>query len=158
VKQFYIHARIAEMDVYVLIGKENSGKSSVTRCLTGCRRNGPRVIATSAGSLKVHVELSSLQEKRKTAAALISSVDPTCDAVLLSLRPTGGPVYGGANTYLQQLQRRRGWRIYRVVLLDLPVASITTPLAGNMIALVHGMPHVLPNVIARQIRTRFGWV
>jgi hypothetical protein len=79
-----------EMDMYVLIGEQHAGKSSVTRCLTGCRKNGIRGIVTPLGNMDVHVELSSLQEKGKTAAAFVSEVDPSCDAVLVSLRPGGG--------------------------------------------------------------------
>ena len=78
------------MDVYVIVGEKEAGKSSVTRSLTGCWKNGKREIATTSGNVKVYVQLSSLQESRATAADFMNKISheaEDCTAVLLSLGP-----------------------------------------------------------------------
>jgi hypothetical protein len=153
--------RFVAVDAYILIGEENSGKSSMTRCLTGSGRSRTRLIATVSVNINVYVHLMSLHEDKKhkkTPADFEQRVEQEdCDAVLFSLWPHSGNGCPDADTYLQYFVGR-GWNIVRVACLGLPVATITTPLAAGTVL---SFPSVNPtpvNEVAAQVRAHFGWV
>jgi len=124
------------MDAYVIIGEENSGKSSMTRCLTGSYRSGTRIIATLSAHIKLYVHIMSLHEDKKhkrTPADFKQRVEQEdCDAVLFSLWPHTGNGCPDADTYLQYLAGH-GWNIIRVACLGIPVSRITTSLPSGSI-------------------------
>lgn len=147
------------MDVYVIVGEQYSGKSSVTRCLTGSARSRTRLITTTSNSVRVYVHLISLQEERTTPEEFESKVSQEdCDAVLLSLRP--GPARGcpDADTYLGHFIGL-GWNIVRVAFLGVPVSSVTTTLNGAAIHAPFPTVGSTPvNEVAAHVRQHFGWV
>lgn len=149
------------MDAYVIIGEENSGKSSVTRCLTGSRRSRTRLVATLSIIIKVYIHLVSLHEDKKhkkTPADFEQKVqEEDCDAVLFSLWPHSGNGCPDADTYLQYFVGR-GWNIGRVACLGIPVSRITTSLPSGTILSFPTVEPTPANDVAAQVRNHFGWV
>jgi uncharacterized protein YceK len=144
------------MDAYVIIGENESGKSSVTRSLTGCWKNGKREIATTSGNVEVYVQLSSLQESGITAADFVNTINSQgCAAVLLSLWPRGGYVYPSADSYLQYFANN-GWHIERVACLDVP-SSAVTGLPSGTVPTGPRIPTGAVNEVANHVRRHFRW-
>lgn len=128
------------MDAYVIIGENDSGKSSVTRCLTGSGsgkiRNRP-IAKRCHTIINVYVHLSSLQEdyKRiKNPADFVRQVNrENCDAVLFSLWPHGrggGNKRPDADTYLRHFVDVAGWKIVKVACLGSSI-DITATLSNG---------------------------
>lgn len=153
--------KILTMDAYVIVGEENSGKSSVTRCLTGSGRSRTRLIATVSVNIKVYVHLMSLHEDpkhRKTPADFEQRVEEEdCDAVLFSLWPHSGNGCPDADTYLRYFVGR-GWNIVRVACLGIPVSRITTPLPSGSIRTFPTVEPTPVNIVAAKVRRHFGCV
>lgn len=149
------------MDAYVIVGEENSGKSSVTRCLTGSGQSRTRLIATVSVNIKVYVHLMSLHEDKKhkkTPSDFELRVgQEDCDAVLFSLWPHSGNRCPDADTYLRYFVDA-GWNIVRVACLGIPVSRIATLLPSGSIL---SFPTVKPtpvNEVAAQVRRHFDWL
>jgi len=144
------------MDIYVLIGKQHAGKSSLTRCLSGCRVNGKRLIAIGSRDVEVYVKLSSLQEKKISAAQFVSEVDRSCKAVLVSLRPRARR--GDADDYLREFSRQKGWKVLHVACLGVPASTVSITLPGASIHELETVSETMPiNRLAAEVRDRFGW-
>ena len=156
------------MDAYVIVGENDSGKSSVTRCLTGSGSGKIRTrpIAKCGDTIiNVYVHLSSLQEdyKRiKNPADFVSQVSrENCDAVLFSLWPHGrggGNRRPDADTYLRHFVDVAGWNIVRVACLGIPVDRITTLLANGTIRTFPTVEPTPVNDVAAQVRCYFNWL
>jgi energy-coupling factor transporter ATP-binding protein EcfA2 len=161
------------MDAYVIIGENDSGKSSVTRCLTGSGSGKIRTRPIAKGSdttIDVYVHLSSLQEdyKRiKDPADFVRQVNQEeCDAVLFSLWPHcrgGGNKRPDADAYLRHFVDVAGWKIVKVACLGDSASSI------NVVpkSVIDSFPKVTPpqakppmpaNKVAARVREHFGWV
>ena len=150
------------MDAYIIIGEESSGKSSVTRCLTGSGRSRTRLIATLSVNIRVYVHLMSLHEDdkhQKTPTDFENKIKQTqCDAVLFSLWPHSGNGCPDADTYLRYFIGC-GWNIARVACLGIPVSRITTSLQTSTIKAFPRIDNTTPvNVVAAQVRRHFGWI
>lgn len=147
------------MDVYVIVGEHQSGKSSVTRCLTGSARNRTRLIATPSGNVRVYVHLVSLQEEKTTPEEFESKVNQeNCEAILVSLRPDSARGCPDGDAYLQYFIGL-GWNILRVACLGIPLSSITTSLPSSAIHEPFPTVGQTPaNEVAAQVREHFGWV
>jgi hypothetical protein len=152
------------MDVYVLVGEGKTGKSSITRSLTGSARNGVRLIATVTINILIYVHLVSLQEdvKKITPTDFENEIGEQAekesfDAILVSLRLYARSACPEADAYLEHFSSL-GWNIVRVACFDFPVSSITTPLPNGT---VRSFPHIgntSVNELAADVRAFFGWV
>jgi energy-coupling factor transporter ATP-binding protein EcfA2 len=152
-----------EMKAYVIIGENDSGKSSVTRCLTGSGSSRIRPIATLSSNIRVYVHLSSLQEEKTAPAELEGKVKPEdCEAVIFSLRPGKARGYPDADTYLQYFIKK-GWHIIRVACLGDSASRITTSLPEGVIDTFPEVtasetePAMPANTVAAKVRAHFGW-
>ncbi len=165
--------RIRSMDAYVIIGSNDSGKSSLTRCLTGSGSGKIRTrpIAILSGvTIDVYVHISSLQENYKRvrdASDFARQVRrEKCDAVLFTLWPHGR---GGRNkrpdadTYLRHFISQEHWNVVKVACLGNAATSITTALPKGVIksfseVTAPGAKTPMPaNTVAELVREHFGW-
>jgi hypothetical protein len=160
-----LNDRMPYMDAYVLIGEDETGKSSITRSLTGVARGSAankmsRVIATLTVKIRVYVHLTSLQEDKinpERFAEMVSK-QKDCQAVLFSLRLSGARGCPDADTYLQHFIGE-GWNIVRVACLDVPVSRITTSLPSGTIRAFPAITDTTTvNEVAAQVRSHFEWI
>lgn len=157
----------------MIIGVNNSGKSSIVRCLTGSGSGKVRtrpIAKMSATVIDVYVHISSLQEnykKVKDAADFARQVRrEKCDAVIFTLWPhsrRGANKRPDADTYLRHFINQEHWNIVKVACLGNAATLITTTLPKGVI---QTFPEVSPpkttlrkpaNTVAAQVREHFDW-
>ena len=161
------------MNAYVIIGENNSGKSSITRCLTGSGsgKTRTRAIATVSDTIiNVYVHLSSLQEdyKRiKNPADFVSQVgQEKCDAVLFSLWPHdrgGDNKRPDADAYLRHFEDVADWNIVKVACLGDSASRIATSFREGVsdtfpiVTPPETNPAMPANKVSALVSRHFGW-
>ena len=151
------------MDAYVVIGGPKSLKSSVIRCLTGCRICGPREFKMVGGAVRnTYVQISSLQEGRPgmTARQFVSRVTRyKTAAVILTLRVRAHRAHPDADSYLAHFINVAGWRIAGVALLNENTNTLLTPLPRGIVSVYTFTPSApVVNQLAAQVRKKFRWI
>lgn len=152
------------MDVYLIIGDANTGKSSLIRCLTGCAQYGTGNFALTNGTtISTYVVISSLQESAISPSSFIQDVqdalkdgriDPKLEAaVLVPLREDSVNDYPAASQYITEFENA-GWTIVKTALLDSQTPTSNYPHC-------QGVTDVMSkpiNVSAAAVRQHFGWI
>ena len=144
------------MDVYLIIGDANTGKSSLIRCLTGCAQYNARKIAlTNGGTLTVQVSISSLQESSISPSAFIQQITSLadCNAVLVPLWEHSGNGYPAASQYITAFQQA-GWPIVKTALLN----SQTPPTNYPQCKAFTGVTSKPINITSAAVRQHFEWI
>jgi hypothetical protein len=113
--------------VYIVAGTGNTGKSSVTRHLTGLHSSRITELATIARNcIEAHVEISSLQEKGIRPHAFITkikSIHKNFSAVVVTLRTDKkAKIRISADKYIDEF-KKAGWDIKFVAELKGSVLS-----------------------------------
>jgi GTPase SAR1 family protein len=164
------------MDIYVIVGDSNSGKSSIIRSLTGCSHSGSRHFQLNndahRGVNDVYVMLSALQESGKKHNAprkpdefvdYINALGAkeNFDKIIFPLRLRKTRIkkvdYPDADVYFRHFMDQAGWRIIAVATLshDAPNYSFNS----TTISVFHEplSPTIPVNTAAAHIRSGFGW-
>jgi hypothetical protein len=150
------------MNAYVIVGDDDSFKSSTIRSLTGCRIRGPRKFNISGKITETFVQLSSLSEVNNliTPANFIEEVEAKdVEACIFPLRAM---MYRGrpdANSYLN-LFIAHGWNIKGLAVLHSPGFTLkvtSTPTNISLYPTINN-PKYYSNEIASKVRSQFLWV
>jgi len=106
-------------ECYIIMGENNTKKSSTVRALTGARVRAVYDVSTrNNGQIKIFVQISALQEADIPPNKFIEIINAEkCDYILTSLRinETGGHPKG--YEYIKQFLNE-GWNIVSVVILN----------------------------------------
>ncbi|NIA11973.1 MAG: hypothetical protein GWP10_20195 [Nitrospiraceae bacterium] len=62
------------INAFIIMGNENSRKSSTIRALTGAYNKGIYKVATRSGNINIFVQISSLQESKLSPTEFINSI------------------------------------------------------------------------------------
>jgi energy-coupling factor transporter ATP-binding protein EcfA2 len=147
------------VEVYLIIGNQNSGKSSATRALTGVRqieRQWQMLYAPGAAHIKTFVHPRSLQEApKKTPSAFVAEVrKANVKKVIVALREAStGANFPNAQGYADHFERQPGWIIVAQAALN--GATPVTTLSRSAVANIMGRPRAT-NAIAADIRKIWG--
>ncbi|HHG85015.1 MAG TPA: hypothetical protein ENJ82_09755 [Bacteroidetes bacterium] len=151
------------MNAFVLIGAQNSRKSSVCRSLTGCAQRSVREIKPAKGStIRAYIRPTSLQETNtKPEEFIIEVMNRGVHTVVFCLWPharlRNPHDFPHAQSYLDNFIAH-GWNIDHVAILGqakLPLGSAIP--AGRISTFPETFLHPT-NVSAAGIRAAFGWI
>lgn len=151
----------ASMNVYLILGEANSGKSSCVRALTGAGRTKVVSVATRDGNRRVFTVLGALQELGWTTTQLIAKASSKdCTDVLVPLRIrrriTGGKRYPPASKYVSEFLAT-GWHIQGFAVLG--ATSLEEQLPGGVPRALF-LPDAATNPVnetAARIRRSWDW-
>lgn len=116
------------VEVFIILGDRNKGKSSVIRALSGVGRAKAVEIATFNGAFKTHVELQSLQESGILPVNFIAKIHAAKHKrVLVALWLKGkNPQLPSGQSYIEQFVHA-GWRISEIAILGVGNAPLNLP-------------------------------
>ena len=118
------------LNAYILVGSQNTRKSSTLRSLTGCFNRSIRDILLYNGkTISVYARVASLQESRTSPIDYINEATKTgCVNTIFCLWPTANQIntklYPDASAYILAF-KIAGWKISAVAILG---SSTFTPL------------------------------
>lgn len=151
------------MHAFVLIGGENSRKSSVCRALTGVSTRSIREVETQGGKqLRMYICPNALQEYPTSPQDFVEEVvESGVRSTLFCLWPHADldapHDYPRAQNYLEQLIDL-GWNIERIADLGQANLSLDGRLPSNRI-MTFPESHIQPaNATAAAVRAFFDWV
>ncbi len=174
------------VNIWIIVGESNAGKSSSTRALTGIREQALYNIATTTGTLDdVLVIPSALQEFYIVQPAdFIASISNNCfikqqtGPTYLNGKPTGTIIENvliclrekkiqrrqawascpDANAYISTLAAVSGWTIKPIIHLASPTSQYAPPVPHTILTISGGGVAPLPaNEKARIIRNHWAW-
>jgi len=156
------------MDVYLIIGDKNTGKSSLIRCLTGCAQHGRGNFALTNGkTLSAYVVISALQKYSvqfwQNSSSFIQYVQNDSKAkiidknlipaVLVPLWEHSGNAYPAASQYITAFENKK-LTIVKTALLD-----SQTPVSNYPNCQVFsGVKNKPINITAAAVRQHFEWI
>ncbi|MFA5032894.1 MAG: hypothetical protein WC614_07735 [bacterium] len=111
-------------DIYIIMGTNNTRKSSVVRALTGVCQRGIYQISTRSGDIDVFVQISALQEAGILPNQFTNEIKGiVCGAVLVPLH------VGGKNNGLQYINAfvTAGWNIKHISLFGITALPYPLP-------------------------------
>ena len=146
------------IEVYLVIGEQNSGKSSTISALTGVRKLEPKwrmLYVAGASNEHTFVHPRSLQEYPKTPSDFVKEVRAAkVKKVIVALREhRRGVKYPDAQGYADHFEKKAKWIIVAQASLN-GASPVTTRLVGP-IAKVKGHPRAT-NETAADIRKIWG--
>lgn len=138
------------IDVYVVVGASNSGKSSTIHALTGVRkieRSWQVIYTINVNPINTFVDPKSLQERGITPAKFVNDVVKSGSKnVIITLRDVfAGRIYPDAKSYLDYFLRVR-WNIKP------PVGLVTPSFNWPGLLILPGRPTQATNATAAYIR------
>lgn len=153
------------MNIYIIIGNENTRKSSTIRALSGVRDEHLFDVKTISATLKVYIKTTSLQEaKIKTIDAVEYlkrkiSKDKDCDTALICLwhdeenSPHKNIVPELCCNYLNEFHKAN-FIIQKIIVFNKKLDCSISLVNGYSIIDTIGKPS---NEIASEIRKIWGW-
>jgi len=158
------------MDIYVVVGNDKAGKSSVIRSLTGCRISGVRRLKLKNCNDEVYVFLSSLQENggnRYQPADFVQRVNglqaeahdkQKFNKIIFPLRFDEVGNYPSADKYLKHFQEVAGWNIIAVATLGNLGSGYNFQNAQELNIYTKALADDYPiNSVSADVRAHFGW-
>lgn len=153
------------MDVYLIIGEANTGKSSLMRCLTGAsmgtradRGECVRLKLLDGRVINVYIDITAAQEIHFTPEMVIEKVKertPDADAVMITLRENASNNCPNAVEYIKAF-KKANWIIKKTVLLDI---DFVKDMYGEPLCLCGvSNPSNPLNRSAQRVRTYFEFV
>ena len=153
------------MDVYLIIGEANTGKSSLMRCLTGAsmgtradRGECVRLKLLDGRVINVYIDITAAQEIHFTPEMVIEKVKeraPDADAVMITLRENASNNCPNAVEYIKAF-KKANWIIKKTVLLDI---DFVKDMYGKPLCLCGVSNPLNPlNRSAQRVRTYFEFV
>lgn len=146
------------MNAYLLIGEPGTRKSSLLRSLTGCFNRSDRDIQLLDGrTIRIYARVSTLQESKTTPREFLVEVEKrNCLNVIFSLLPDPNPLFPipfpDAQTYIETFLDA-GWNFISTAVVGIHPIS---PALENVAHFPRAAS--LPiNIVAKNIRTHFGW-
>ncbi|MGE6487402.1 hypothetical protein [Paenisporosarcina sp. NPDC076898] len=150
-------------DLYVLIGEQNTRKSSTIRALSGFRdRSGgglarPHYITFSNGQQEAfYIEPTSLQEKKIPSINVINEAN-NYDNVLLALREKSINNYPDYYEYLDDFITA-GWRIVGLLVLGTNTLQRGLPSTISNVLYEPNSKNKSSNALAAQLRNSWQWL
>lgn len=149
-------------NVYIIMGKNSTDKSSIIRALTGVDRGREWPVATNQnGNIDIFVQIKSLQEETPPIQPQqFIDEHQNYSNILLPLWVTGKGGYRDGRVYIQEFIDA-GWQILQIVILlaengqapELEGLQLPEPLIINL-----QNPREPVNAVASRIRGRWGWL
>ena len=142
-------------NVYAIIGDANTGKSSVSRCLTGLSRSGLQDIRMINGNIiQVYVNFNAQQENKNNLIhpnhLQVNYGSYQNILILIRINPYKG--LPGYQSYIAQIQNVLAWPIHGMFVFH------TTPLPGWTHGHINTRPRIPLNEMASTVRQQWGWV
>lgn len=154
--------------VHAIIGSETTGKGTVVRHLTGCRKRSNQWFVSVSGEVRVFsVRLSSLQEGQQAISpndfiAEILALRHAITDILIPLRLKPRGSYPGYDDYLEAF-RHVGWQVASVAFLGGPAHATKHPRVkiypsvGRVVSARQDWSITPSNWLADTIRSEWGW-
>ena len=150
-------------NIFIIIGDQNTRKSSTIRALTGVGREREIAVATLTQTISVFAKVSSLQEADILPQDFITSVQGhNYDNILVSLRIAeivgrNGTRYPIGQTYIQEFVNV-GWNIAEVVVLGNNILPYPLPAVAPALNSIANSTNIPVNQISTTIKNWWNWI
>jgi hypothetical protein len=145
-------------NIFIIIGEDNTRKSSTIRALTGASKRNVYQVATINQHIQIFVQISALQEQGKSPQQFMNEITQmSCPNVLLSLRINAVGRQPNSLTYIQNFLGAN-WCIREIVVLGTNQLPYNLPNNLPTINYIPNARNMTNNEIASKIRQWWQWL